>query len=142
MAGAGEQARNQNTSIPGLVIDAIMRSVEPLPDLNDLVRRPSWQRYAACRGQGIEEFFPEEGSGATRAAAICAPCPVAEECLAYALDNPALKGVWAGTSERRRRRMRMATGQIVSGPRAWSARRFEDCHKLDVLGHREQVESL
>ena len=79
------------------------------PDF-DLVRRPSWQRYAACRGQDIEEFFPAEGSGATRTAAICARCPVAEECLAYALDNPGLKGVWAGTSERRRRRMRMATG--------------------------------
>jgi hypothetical protein len=94
--------------LPRLVVEAIMRSVDP-PDLSDLLRRPAWHRHAACRGNGITDFFPPEGSSPVRAADICALCPVSAQCLEYALDNPSLKGVWAGTSERRRRRMRAAT---------------------------------
>jgi len=88
----------------------MMRSEEPLPDITELLRRPSWQRDAACRGEGVKEFFPAEGSSPFRGAALCAKCKVSEECLNYALENPSLKGVWAGTSERGRRRMRQAAG--------------------------------
>jgi WhiB family transcriptional regulator, redox-sensing transcriptional regulator len=92
------------------VLEAIMRSAEPLPDLGGLLRRPTWQRDAACRGEGVTEFFPADGSSPGAVARICARCGVADECLAYALDNPSLKGIWAGTSERGRRRMRAAAG--------------------------------
>ena len=56
----------------------------------------------------MDEFFPPDGSSRLRASVLCARCPVAKECLEYALDHPSLKGVWAGTSERGRHRMRAA----------------------------------
>lgn len=45
-----------------------------------------WQRDAACRGMPVEIFFPEDGSTlqATQALAICAQCPVVQDCRAYA----------------------------------------------------------
>ena len=88
-----------------------MRSAEPLPDLSSLLQRPAWQLRAACRGRGVEEFFPPDGSSRVRASVMCGRCPVAKECLDYALEHPSLKGVWAGTSERGRHRMRVATGK-------------------------------
>ena len=54
-------------------------------------------------------FFHTEGErGAARrgrddaARAICSGCPVIEHCLAYALDNPELEGVWGGMTTRER----------------------------------------
>jgi WhiB family redox-sensing transcriptional regulator len=74
------------------------------PDVSLL--RPRWQRRAACRGRGTELWFApnDEALGAARAA--CEGCPVRRECLSYALASPELVGIWAGTHERERRRMR------------------------------------
>jgi WhiB family redox-sensing transcriptional regulator len=36
---------------------------------------------------------------------ICVTCPVAKQCLEYALDNHVDHGVWGGKSERERRRL-------------------------------------
>jgi len=72
----------------------------------------SWQRDAACRGLGIEEsralFFPSRGDSIEEAKAICQHCPVTEQCLEFALANNCI-GVWAGTSDRQRRRMRSSS---------------------------------
>lgn len=64
-----------------------------------------WQTRAACRKiPEPDRFFP-----ATRpdkeAKALCAGCPVRDECLAHALayDEP---GVWAGTSAKERQLMK------------------------------------
>jgi WhiB family redox-sensing transcriptional regulator len=40
------------------------------------------------------------------AKALCAVCPVSADCLTYALPEARLMGVWGGTSERERRRIR------------------------------------
>ena len=56
---------------------------------------------------GVENFFPAEGGSLKPATMICQRCIVSSECLSFALANPSLKGVWAGTSERRRRAIRM-----------------------------------
>lgn len=92
-------------------VEAVMRSAEPLPDLGSLLQRPAWQLQAACRGRGVADFFPPDGSSRMRASVLCARCPVSSECLEYALDHPSLKGVWAGTSERGRHRMRTEMGK-------------------------------
>ena len=69
----------------------------------------AWQRDAACRGLGMEEsreiFFPAPGKSIDAARAICGGCPVSEECLNFALTNGCI-GVWAGTTERQRFKLR------------------------------------
>jgi WhiB family redox-sensing transcriptional regulator len=73
----------------------------------------SWRDRAACRDADVELFFPDKG-GSTRAAkAICAGCPVTDECLAWALANQERWGVYGGKSERERRRLRPARAPVA-----------------------------
>jgi Transcription factor WhiB len=53
----------------------------------------------ACRHADPELFFPVSPSGPsldqiTQAKAICAGCPVRQQCLAFALDTRQDHGVW------------------------------------------------
>ena len=70
----------------------------------------TWQAQAACRDQENAIFFPQRGGDAKPAKAICAVCPVFDECLDYALHAGDLQGIWAGTSERERIRLRQRRG--------------------------------
>lgn len=74
----------------------------------DLIERPRWMNDAACVGTDVETFFPERGGVTSTAKAIGGGCPVRAHCLAYALTNNERHGIWGGTSERQRRRMRQA----------------------------------
>lgn len=65
-----------------------------------------WQEKALCRDQDVTIFFPEKGESSRAAKKICARCPVRIECLNYALRNGERYGVWGGTSERERRRLK------------------------------------
>jgi len=76
---------------------------EDLPSLP--INRPAWMARAACRDADPAIFFPEVGTNATAAKAVCAGCGEREICLGYALDN-CEPGIWGGTSERERTRMR------------------------------------
>jgi WhiB family redox-sensing transcriptional regulator len=74
---------------------------------DSLFQRPAWHALAACRGKGTDAFFPDRGEPLDDARAVCAGCPVRRECLDFALEGSThLYGVWAGTSERERRRLR------------------------------------
>jgi WhiB family redox-sensing transcriptional regulator len=72
-----------------------------------------WARQAACAPHPKEWWFPD-GDRRTiwhqsaRAKTICKTCPVREECLAYALENDERYGIWGGTSQRERKRLRQA----------------------------------
>jgi len=66
----------------------------------------TWQDKGACVGRPSAIFFPRRGENASRAKAVCAGCPVRDECLEYALANGERFGVWGGKSERERRRIR------------------------------------
>lgn len=72
--------------------------------------RPAWMAHAACQGEHTGLFFPERGQRPDKARAICDTCPVHAVCFRYALDNPTLLGVWAGTTERERDQIRRETG--------------------------------
>lgn len=66
-----------------------------------------WEQ-AACRTADPELFFPVAAVGAgrarlARAKAVCAGCPVREQCLDYALQTGQTHGVWGGTTEEERR---------------------------------------
>jgi WhiB family redox-sensing transcriptional regulator len=66
----------------------------------------SWRAQAACRGLETDIFFPATDEEAEPAKAICAACPVREECLEYALTTRQEDGVWGGLTETERRRLR------------------------------------
>lgn len=66
----------------------------------------SWQADANCVGVDPDIFFPERGTSTKEAKSICKACVACERCLNYALDNGEKFGIWGGTSERERRRLR------------------------------------
>ena len=65
-----------------------------------------WHLRAACRGQGPEDFIrgPKSDYGKTRE--LCAACPVRKPCLEYALRDDWLTGLWGGTTDGERRKIR------------------------------------
>lgn len=65
-----------------------------------------WMDDAACKGEDTELFFPSRGESTEAAKTICDRCPVRQPCLDYALDVGEKFGIFGGTSERERRRMR------------------------------------
>ena len=68
-----------------------------------------WWWFAGLFAQTDPELFFPEKSGSTRAAkAVCTGCPVRAECLEHALAHDERYGVWGGTSERERRRLKDA----------------------------------
>lgn len=69
--------------------------------------RADWQEHAACRGK-TNEFFLEGGKSIKDAVAVCAACPVREDCLCYALRNEERFGVWGGLSPQQRQRLKRA----------------------------------
>lgn len=66
------------------------------------LRRPDWQKDAACRGMGPELFFPPRGESPAAAKAVCATCPITDKCYEYARTNHERAGVWGGRTGRAR----------------------------------------
>jgi WhiB family redox-sensing transcriptional regulator len=88
----------------------------------------SWRDLAACREVDPEIFFPIGTTGAAlgqihEAQAICARCPVAADCLSWALHIGQDHGVWGGTTPEERRALR--TTAPTTGPPAADAAREE-----------------
>jgi WhiB family redox-sensing transcriptional regulator len=76
--------------------------------------RLSWWGKAACQTADPDLFFPVSTTGRdgteARAKLVCARCPVRESCLAYAMQaGTPLQGIWGGTSEADRARMRRSS---------------------------------
>jgi WhiB family redox-sensing transcriptional regulator len=67
-----------------------------------------WMVDAACAGMDPEYFFPERNSSAELAKAICQSCPVAAQCLDFALNHAEDHGIWGGTNQKERRALRRA----------------------------------
>ena len=70
----------------------------------------NWRLQGPCSQLSAAEadmlFFPDSGRSINKAKAFCAGCPVADICLEFALDH-AMSGIWAGTSEKERNRIRL-----------------------------------
>ena len=71
-----------------------------------LLQPVEWQTNARCHEVDPEIFFPERGGSSKAARAVCSNCAVKMQCLEYALNNKEQFGIWGGTSERERRRLR------------------------------------
>jgi len=71
----------------------------------------SWQPVALCRGNHSHLFFPpnsterkdERERREIRAKSICKVCPVAIDCLEYAMTIREPYGIWGGLTEVERR---------------------------------------
>ncbi|MGH8885081.1 MAG: WhiB family transcriptional regulator [Egibacteraceae bacterium] len=75
-----------------------------------------WRDKAACLDEDPELFFPIGTTGRAldqieEAKAVCAQCPVIQECLEWALDTKQDAGVWGGKSEEERRTLRRKRGR-------------------------------
>jgi WhiB family transcriptional regulator, redox-sensing transcriptional regulator len=73
--------------------------------------RLNWWYEAACQYADPELFFPVSSTGRggeeARAKVVCGRCPVRAECLDYAMTaGTSLQGIWGGTSDTDRTRLR------------------------------------
>jgi WhiB family transcriptional regulator, redox-sensing transcriptional regulator len=78
----------------------------PFSEPGDLFASAAFMAFGACRGADPDLFFPDRGESLEPAKAVCAECVVRDECLEFALAAGERFGVWGGTSERERRRIR------------------------------------
>ncbi|GGW22561.1 WhiB family transcriptional regulator [Streptomyces xantholiticus] len=70
-----------------------------------------WRDEAACRDEDPDLFFPIGTSGPAllqeaEAKAVCDRCTVREPCLRWAMETGQDLGVWGGTSETERRKLK------------------------------------
>lgn len=70
--------------------------------------KADWRDQAACREKDTNLFFPVARTRGwmkqTREAKqVCAPCPVREACLKWALETGQRSGVWGGLSAKERK---------------------------------------
>lgn len=71
---------------------------------------PDEAAQAACASEDPDLFFHEISSlTVKRAKAVCMQCPVRLPCLEEALANRSVQGIWGGTTDKERRRMRKAS---------------------------------
>lgn len=68
----------------------------------------NWIDEAACKNVGIETFYADTGDQTTNemkviyAKNICRKCPVAAECLMFAISNNEAFGVWGSFAPKER----------------------------------------
>lgn len=70
-----------------------------------------WRSLAACMSADPDLFFPISSAGpalaqVSQAKAVCERCQVRRDCLEFALATGQVHGVWGGTTEEERLRMR------------------------------------
>ena len=74
-------------------------------------RPDDWREQAECKDDPTPDLWfvpPDDRHGIAAAKAICRRCPVTAECLAEAMANPSIVGVWGGTTENQRAKLRAA----------------------------------
>ena len=70
-----------------------------------------WRQKASCRAVDPDLFFPIGTTGLAldqieQAKAVCRSCESQAPCLEFALSTNQESGVWGGTSEEERRKLR------------------------------------
>ena len=66
--------------------------------------RPPWQRRAACRGNGTDQWFPTTREADEAARACASRARYGGTVSPTPWPRPELVGIWAGTEEAERRR--------------------------------------
>jgi len=81
-------------------------------------RPDDWREQAECKDDPTPDLWfvpPGDRHGIAAAKEFCHRCPVAAECLAEAMPNPSIVGVWGGTTESQRAKLRAATPRQPKG---------------------------
>ncbi len=70
-----------------------------------------WRERASCRDTDPDLFFPVGTTGLAleqiaAAKAVCHECAARQACLEFALATNQESGIWGGTSEEERRKLR------------------------------------
>lgn len=71
----------------------------------------AWRAQSACRDTDPDLFFPVGTTGPAivqieSAKQVCQECEVRQPCLEFALTTNQDSGIWGGTSEEERRKLR------------------------------------
>ena len=71
----------------------------------------TWRDESACRDTDPDLFFPVGTTGPAieqiaNAKSVCGTCDVKQPCLEFALSTNQDSGIWGGTSEEERRKLR------------------------------------
>jgi WhiB family redox-sensing transcriptional regulator len=74
--------------------------------LEELLARPPWMADAACAEHPELRFVPGRGEPTEPLKGVCRRCLVLDECLAFAMADESLQGVWGGTSTKERNEYR------------------------------------
>ncbi|WP_331762786.1 WhiB family transcriptional regulator [Streptomyces anulatus] len=93
-----------------LIVNALYAPAANLPV------NTNWRANAVCQDEDPDLFFPIGTTGpavvqAEEAKAVCRRCPVMEICLQWALVSGQDHGVWGGTDEEDRRRIKHRTAR-------------------------------
>ena len=116
-----------------------MRNLPPRPEVLEMLtivvearNERDWRDSAACKGMDPNIFFLKRNQGGKNAAAkaICAGCPVSDECLEVGANE--LSGIWGGLSGRQRRDLGHSKTDFQIVYREWI--RLTD-PSLEVAGH-------
>lgn len=85
----------------------------PLQLPRPLISEWDWQRNARCRSVDVDVFYDGETLSEVAAKAICADCPVIEECRDYAVAANEPHGIWGGLSPSERVQYRWRQGVVL-----------------------------
>lgn len=72
--------------------------------LQDVPPPGDWAKRGACRNYDTAMFFPNKETDTGPAKEVCRTCLVLRACRLYALEHPAVCGIWGGLSDQDRRR--------------------------------------
>ena len=102
-----------------------------------MTARANWRDDAACRDADPDLFFPVGTTGPAlrqigEAKRVCRTCPAQTQCLAWALDNRVIDGVWGGTTGEERRAMRSLPRRMTT------SQEDDDGEGHQPAGHEEQ----
>ena len=81
-----------------------------------VVAADGWRCEAACRGMDPGIWYPDRDHlTKMMAVAVCADCPVRQQCLHDALERREPLGIWGGKTPHQRREMLTREPSPVSG---------------------------
>jgi len=90
-----------------------LKEIELLPNNNIkrdyMMKGPQISEFvgkAACKGMDVNLFFPSTGVISRAVIVVCSNCEVKVQCEEFAVNNDQIHGIWGGTNDSDRRRLR------------------------------------